>query len=68
MEQMVWESSDTTKKRLLSSQLKEFVDGMGIERGEQTEIATGGRPLPVTVGLKRRDRVKPAPFLVMSLS
>ena len=52
LEQMVRESSDTTKKRLLSSQLKEFVDGMGIERGEQTEIATGGRPLPVTVGVK----------------
>ena len=57
---LIRNSSNKSKQKVLSSQLKEVVGEQGIKRGEETLLVTGGRPLPVTVGRKKRE--KPSPF------
>ena len=57
---LIRNSSNKSKQKVLSSQLKEVVGEQGVERGEETLLVTGGKPLPVTVGRKKRE--KPSPF------
>ena len=61
LDELVKNSSDRTRGRVLSSQLKKLTDERNVPRGQETLLPTGGKPLPVTVGNPEHSQ-KPAPF------
>ena len=61
LDELVRNSSDRTRGRVLSTQLKSLTDERNVPRGQETFLPTGGKPLPVTVGNPGQSK-KPAPF------
>ena len=54
-------SSNITKERVLSSQLKEWTEEQGVSRGKEISLSTRGKQQPVIVGSTEK-KMKPSPF------
>ena len=57
---LIRQTSERSRSRVVSSQLKEIASERKVEEGENVLLSTGGLPLPVKIGSFKN--VKPPPF------
>ena len=62
LEQMIRQTSERSRSRVIGSQLKEIEEEKGVNRGEQFCLSSGGKLLPFSIGNKKCQNVTRVTF------